>query len=76
MQECIALVLGKKSFHLLHAHYKYLQMKGMTSGIFFKTTWEVDGCSVEARVATSVILRASNGYREAHHMMIATLVFL
>lgn len=69
-------MLGGKSFHLLHTHSKYLQMNGMISGIFFKTTWEVDGCSVEPRVAMSVILRSSDGYRELHHMIISTLVFL
>lgn len=65
----------KKTFHLLHVHYKYLHLH-LIFGIFCKTTREVDGCSAEARVAVSVVLRASDGYREVHHMRISTLVFL
>lgn len=66
----------KKTFHLLYVHFKYLQMNGLIFGIFCKTTREVDGCSAEARVAVSVVVRAGDGYREVHHMRISTLVFL
>lgn len=64
----------KKSFNLLQTRYKYLQMNSMISGIFFKTTGEVEDCSFEPRAAMSLMLRWSDGYREVHYMISSTLV--